>query len=266
MTSRFDFHYDDFTEQHYRRLMKRATDQYRLVPFTGFREDGRTCLWRHDIDYSPHRARRLAAIEAELGASATYFLDIHSEFCSVIGEVSSGIVREIIGMGHHVGLHFNAGFYDYRSWSPSDRLDILRREKAVLEAMFGVEVGCYSIHNPTTIEDWNSDDTVVAGMVNVYCREIREQYSYISDSNGLWSRGRLADVLEEPPPKLHVLTHAEWWTPDAMSPRERISRCIDGRAKALHQAYDQLLLEFMRPNVGAERPSAPAGRTTTDSR
>jgi hypothetical protein len=118
--------------------------------------------------------------------------------------------------------------------------------------MFGVPVGCYSIHNPTAVTDWNSDETVICDMVNVYCREIRTQSTYVSDSNGIWSRGRLADILEQRPHKIHVLTHPEWWTPETLSPRERISRCIDGRARFLHRSYDQFLLDFMRPNVGQQ--------------
>ena len=97
--------------------------------------------------------------------------------------------------------------------------------------------------------------TLVAGMVNVYCAEIRSRFTYVSDSNGIWWRGRLGDILQNGPDKLHVLTHPEWWTPEAMSPRERIARCIDGRARSQHVVYDQFLMEFMRPNVGA--PPAP---------
>ena len=37
-------------------------------------------LWRHDVDFSIHRASSLAKIENELGVKATYFLKLHSEF------------------------------------------------------------------------------------------------------------------------------------------------------------------------------------------
>jgi hypothetical protein len=186
-----------------------------------------------------------------MGIAATYFLNIHSEYCSVLGEESSSIVRDIVALGHHIGLHFDAGFYEYKKWTPDERLPVLEREKYILESTFDVEVGSYSIHNPSAVVDWNSDETIIAGMVNVYCAEIRSKFTYVSDSNGIWWRGRLADILDQAPARLHVLTHAEWWTPEAMSPRDRISRCIDGRARAMHETYDQLLLDFMRPNVGA---------------
>lgn len=250
MTLRYDFHYDDFTETNYRRLLKIAIEAYKFVPFKKFDVEGELCLWRHDVDYSLHRARHLASIEAEMGISTTYFLNIHSEYFSVLGESSSEIIRDIVRMGHHIGLHLDAGFYDYRQWSFEERLAILRNEKNILEMLFDLEVGCYSIHNPTEVDDWNSKETVLEEMVNVYCEEIMGRYVYVSDSNGIWAKSRLEDILISHPPKLQVLTHPEWWTPDAMSPRDRISRCIDGRAMCMHQAYDQSLLEFMRPNVG----------------
>jgi len=250
MTSRTEFHYDDFTEGHYRVLLAMALRQYTFVPFNGFNQEGDLCLWRHDVDFSLHRAKRLAAIESEMGVSATYFLNVHSEFYSALGAASAGLVRDIISMGHRIGLHFDPGFYDHRKWSAEERLAILRNEKTVLEGMFGVEVDCYSIHNPTEDVDWSSDDTLTAGMVNAYCREISARFTYVSDSNGIWRRGRLDDVLASHPPRLHVLTHPGWWTPQVLSPRERISRCIDGRARWLHESYDRFLMEASRPNVG----------------
>ena len=253
MSSRIDFHFSDFTESHYRELLAMALDIYRFVPFTEFDQAGRVCLWRHDVDFSPQRAKALASIEASMGVTATYFINIHSEFYNAQDEPSSRLIREILGMGHRLGLHFDAGFYSHKTWTAEERLPVLRREKDVLETLFGVEVGCYSIHNPTVTTDWNSDETMLAGMVNAYCRAIASRFTYVSDSNGIWWRGRrLADILADPPERLHLLTHPEWWPPEAMSPRERISRCLDGRARAYHEAYDHFLLELMRPNIGRE--------------
>jgi hypothetical protein len=245
-----DFRFDDFTEDHYTELLRAAAARYRFIPFTDFDVAGNVCLWRHDIDFSPHRAARLAAIEADVGVVATYFVNVHSEFCSVLGEMSSRLIRNILAMGHRIGLHFDAGFYAYRTWSRADRDVLFGREKQLLESTFETTVDCYSMHTPTVAPEWRSDDTFVAGMVNAYCDAIRSRFTYVSDSNGIWRHRRLADVLAEQPPRLHVLTHAEWWTPEAMSPRDRISRCIDGRARALHHEYDAFLARCMRPNIG----------------
>jgi hypothetical protein len=48
---------------------------------------------------------------------------------------------------------------------------------------------------------------------------------------------------------LHLLTHPAWWTPDEMSPSERIDRAILGRARATRGDYDALLKAAGRKNV-----------------
>ena len=53
--------------------------------------------------------------------------------------------------------------------------------------------------------------------------------------------------------RLHVLTHPEWWQAEAMSPRRRIMRCIEGRA-APEENYDALLADNQRVNVGLTDP------------
>jgi hypothetical protein len=87
-------------------------------------------------------------------------------------------------------------------------------------------------------------------MVNAYSAAIRERYSYVSDSHGVWRFRRLHDVLSAAEEEqLHVLTHAEWWTPEAMPPRARIARAIAGRARRVEEAYDEGLTAMGRPNV-----------------
>jgi hypothetical protein len=46
-----------------------------------------------------------------------------------------------------------------------------------------------------------------------------------------------------------VLTHPEWWTPMPLSPRARISRCVEGRAASMNAYYDDIVERSGRPNV-----------------
>jgi hypothetical protein len=242
--------YEDFTEERYRQLVHAAAARYRFVSFPEFDQPEPICLWRHDIDFSPERARRLAAIEGDAGVRATYFLNLHSEFYNALERTTADAVRDILGMGHDLGLHFDATFYGASVLQDGRRDAVLMREKAILEDAFGVVVTCYSLHNPGVAAEWQSDETMHGGMVNAYCRAIRSRFTYVSDSNGIWRHRQLADVLADAPPCLHVLTHPGWWTASPMSPRERISHCIEGRARATHDSYDRLLAQHGRPNVG----------------
>jgi hypothetical protein len=76
-------------------------------------------------------------------------------------------------------------------------------------------------------------------------------YIYCSDSNGYWRFKPMDEVIREGHHRLHLLTHPEWWTPEAMPPSERIDRAIFGRARKVRHDYDVLLRKSGRRNVNA---------------
>ena len=206
-------------------------------------------LWRHDVDFSPHRALRLAQIEAASGVRSTYFFLLHCEFYNLLEHSVRDVVIEIVALGHNLGLHFDLAFHGL-ACSKAECEQALTFERDVLERVFSVPVPAFSFHNPDTGNALGFADDVLGGMVNTYGRSLKERYRYVSDSNGYWRFARLQDVLEEPASTpLHVLTHPGWWTPSVMSPRDRISRCIDGRATRMHLFYDDLLNRYGRLNV-----------------
>jgi hypothetical protein len=112
-------------------------------------------------------------------------------------------------------------------------------------------VQAVSLHNPSVSGTEGLDAEELGGMVHAGARSVREQYAYVSDSNGYWRFERLAEVVAAGThERLHVLTHPEWWQAVAMSPRDRIVRCIEGRARAAEATYDELLATNRRVNVG----------------
>jgi hypothetical protein len=231
----------DFTEAAYDRLVRLALQHYRFASFTEWRDAPRgTVLWRHDLDFSVHRAVALARIEADAGARTTYFLNLHSAYYNALESDVADRVREIITLGHELGLHFDPTFETSR-----DPLDALSSERGLLENVFGVPVRSFSLHNPV-VAGWSAEDDEVAGMVNAYGRGLRERFAYCSDSHGTWRHRRLEDVLEEAAEeRLHVLTHPEWWVPEPLPPRERVTRAIEGRAARTQERYDRVSAEIL---------------------
>jgi hypothetical protein len=159
-------------------------------------------------------------------------------------------IREIKRLGHQIGLHFDVEFYD--DIVDAETLEKkLAWEKKLIEDLFETDVNVFSFHNPNeNILHYSAGE--MAGMINTYSSTLQQTYFYCSDSNGYWRYHRLFDVLNKAKaPRLHVLTHPDWWTPEILSPRERISRCIEGRAKTQHDAYDELLQVHGRQNIGS---------------
>jgi hypothetical protein len=247
-----DYHYNDFTEDDYRELLTIAKSKWCFVDYQNYDIDKRSrlLLWRHDVDISIHRALRLAEIEHEAGVASTFFLMLHSAFYNLLEPAIARKIHSIIALGHAIGLHFDPSFYDDRINSMAQLSDLLEREKGILESCLDAPVVAFSWHNPT-VGDWLSmDDDHCAGMINAYGASVRSQYTYVSDSNGIWRYSRLRDVLESGgDEKLHVLTHPEWWQKLPMSPRERIYRSVYGRAGATINLYDTILETHGRENL-----------------
>ncbi|MFM9847864.1 MAG: hypothetical protein ACKVP3_11975 [Hyphomicrobiaceae bacterium] len=238
----------DFTEAGYRELLRLAQVSYRFSRFSDA-SASRTILWRHDIDASVHRARRLAEIEAEEGVVATYFVFPRCPYYNLLSPPIVGQMRRILALGHDLALHFDPTCYGERTRA-YDLIAEITAERDLLAREFGRRPVAVSFHNFGLFEPADFEDDIVAGMVNAYGRTLKASHGYVSDSNGVWRFRRLRTVLEEAKEeRLQVLTHPEWWTPEAMPPRARLQRAIDGYAAAMGSWYDDITAKHGRPNI-----------------
>jgi hypothetical protein len=236
----------DFTEEHYRELLRLAKGRYRFMGFGDAPSDEPSILWRHDVDISPQRALALARIEVAVGVRATYFVLLHSPMYNALEPAIVRIFEEIASLGHDLGLHFDPAFYEGSELEP-----LLRMERTVLETTLRVPIDAFSWHNPWR-GGWieSTDGASLAGMVNAYGAALRSRFSYVSDSHGIWRFRRLHDVLAAgDEAHLHVLTHPEWWVDEPMPPRARITRAVAGRAARNERDYDEAVAAMGRPNV-----------------
>lgn len=242
----------DFTIEAYVELVSAAAARYRFVRFAEASAEGEVALWRHDIDFSPQRALALARVEAASGVCATYFVQVSSRYYSIFEPEVATVLRQIVALGHDIGLHFDAEVCAYQSAPDYDRR--IAFEARALEEVIETGVASFTLHNPTTLVGVSLNEPYRAGLVNGSCAELRTAYAYCSDSNGLWRFRSLAEMIADPAVgRLYALTHPEWWQATPMPPRQRLQRCIDGRAAFCSRYYDGLLEDNNRPNIGAQR-------------
>ncbi|WP_417328575.1 hypothetical protein [Halarcobacter sp.] len=234
----------DFTESNYENLLGKVKNN--AIFYSEIDIKNSFTLWRHDVDFSIHRAYALANIEKRMNVKATYFLQLGAEFYNIFEQEIKEIVFKIRDLGHQIGLHFDPT--QYKINTKEDLEKYLNFEKNILENLFQVEIKVFSFHNPTE-EILKYDDFKYSGMINTYAKYFKENVEYCSDSNGYWRYKRLEDFLNEKHKKIQVLTHPSWWQKEIMSPRDRIQRCIDGRANNTAKKYDGLLDEHGRKNV-----------------
>lgn len=240
------YNFSDFTHEHYREVLIEAKKNYEFIGYNSleFNNESPVILCRHDVDLSMQEALNLARIENSLNIKATYFLLPHSEFYNLYEKSITVLVKEIISLGHKIGLHFDPIYYEVNSIDELEHW--LTFEKEFLEKLFGVPVNVFSFHNPTE-KILKFDSYSYSGMVNTYASEIKANFEYCSDSNGYWRFKRMFDVISiEKPKKLQILTHPEWWTKVIMSPKQKIWRCIEKRSEKNKEFYENALSAYGR--------------------
>jgi hypothetical protein len=185
---------------HYRELIEAAkAGGYRFAFFDAAPEAG-TVILRHDVDLSLHAALRVAELEAEAGAAATYFLMTRSEFYNLEAPSGAAAIARLRELGHRVGLH--------AVWPTVDHDE---RFDPVL-----------AWHNP----DPEYMREPVEGLVNVM--EAPWADVYRSDSNQHWRQGCPHEELEAGVfERLQLLTHPEIWAYPGESMRETMLAMLD---------------------------------------
>jgi hypothetical protein len=192
----------EFSLEHYRDVLGAArAGGYRFAFFDGAPSDGALIL-RHDVDLSLDAALRMAELEAEEGAAATYFLMTESVFYNLAsseGHTALGRLREL---GHRVGQH--------AVW-PNARVD--DRFDPVL-----------AWHNP----DPEYMTAPVEGVTNVMAEPWFAPATYRSDSNQRWRHGCPHEELAAGAfPWLQLLTHPEIWAYPGETMTETMHAMLD---------------------------------------
>ena len=236
----------DFTELHYRELLRLAKRSYSFAAYRAIPWKDRFLLWRHDLDYSINRAHALAKIELEEEVISTYFVNPHSEFYNPFEKSQWTMLKEIQSMGHDIGLHFEASYYDIHTEEALDKR--VAQEARWIEEQLGCPPVAFSFHNPTATQ-LSCEAERYGGLINCYSARLKSKVTYCSDSNGYWRFNRLYDVLfAARAPCLQVLTHPGWWQEKPARPRCRVFRSAYGRAAKALRYYDAAMTEFGRLN------------------
>lgn len=144
-------------------------------------------ILRHDLDSEMESALTVAQMEHKLGIRSSYFFLLTSRFYNVYCTHCRQILREILDLGHEIGLHFDASIY------PEERLEeALKEEKRILEIIIQQEVHSMSLHNPSNTGKYPYFDNIV----NCYDWSIFSPRNYFSDS-GFGFKATVDQIINE---------------------------------------------------------------------
>ena len=198
---------NDFTYDSYKALLQRLiTNGYRFCFYDECADvDDKECILRHDVDFDIRRSLDLARIENELGVKSTYFILLKTDFYNPISKSSIDMLREIVGLGHSIGLHFDEKSYDENC----DVVQLIKTESDILGKALSFPIRYVSMHRPSqkTLES----NYVIEGIINSYSHKFFKEYKYVSDSRRNWRENVYQIVNSKQFGKLHILTHAFWY-------------------------------------------------------
>ncbi len=186
---------------------------------------------RHDIDLDLDKALALAEIENRYGMLSCYMIMTQCPFYSIKEANTKTIIKELISMGHEIGLHFD---YSYSSLEllNQDSEQLINTECQVLEEITGQRVYSISFHRP--FKKILQGPFWVAGRVNAYSSELMNWY--LSDSRGIWREGEPLQFLENPTkPVLQFLVHPIWWGKEHQLPEDILQSFFEEKTKNLSQ-------------------------------
>lgn len=192
----------------YSDVLKRGLDQFIIL--------------RHDVEFSPERAYQLAKFEKQVGVTSSYFFQVTNNAYNILSKHNIDLLKEIVDMGHHVGLHFHLnGMTDLEQISAQ-----IKYEAEILSKYLGLTIDRFSFHRPTAqVLECN---LVVDGLINAYAPEFFTYYSadsevppqvnvkYVADSKNVWQyTAPYAYPSEEffrEYKKIQILCHPYTWT------------------------------------------------------
>lgn len=169
----------------------------------------KTVLLRHDVDFNLENTLNIAKIEHDLNATSTFFIRLHAKNYNILEYNNINIIKNILSMGHEIGLHFEPDFYEKNydgcisEW--------LSREVNFLSNLIGEKIVGASVHEPSRRGNIINNEVISKTSLKYESYLIPKTYKYISDSGGRWREGDLLEWINKDINKLYVNTHPVWW-------------------------------------------------------
>jgi hypothetical protein len=167
-------------------------------------------------------ALEMAKFEAHRDISATYFVLLRSPLYNLLTEENTDFLRQILALGHDVGLHFDAALYEGEITVLNQAAEV---ECAVLEGFIGRQVEVISLHRPRPV--LLGYDQPIAGRIHSYQPKYFFKMGYCSDSRGGWHHGYPFDHEAVAGRRaMQLLTHPIWWTGAYGPPEDKLQEFI----------------------------------------
>lgn len=210
---------------------------YQFTNYKEYKKVNKPVIFRHDIDNSLEKALEIARIEHDNKIKSTYFVLLSTDFYNIFSKKSNAILREIINLGHEIGLHFDEKRYEINS--SSDLEHYIKYEKDILQRALNIKINCVSMHRPSK---WILDNNIeFDNIINSYSKTFLKEFKYLSDSRMYWREDVINIIKSNKYDKLCILTHPFWY--------EEYEDDIKGRVGAFIRNANKERYYHMKDNI-----------------
>ena len=213
----------DFTYDWYVQLINTLKDNgYCFSNYLNYKRYNKTVILRHDVDFSLEKAREIAKLEHENNIKSTFFVLLSTNFYNIFSKESNEIIKEILNLGHDIGLHFDEKRYDISN--EKELAHWVHRESQVLSYALGREVKVVSMHRPSK---WVLQNNIqFKDLINSYSKEFFTNFKYLSDSR-MHCRENVLEVIKGGTyNRFHILTHPFWYSDKSESIKQKLLNFI----------------------------------------
>ncbi|WCB46381.1 hypothetical protein [Nitratidesulfovibrio vulgaris] len=150
---------------------------------------------RHDIDYTLAWAVETARINARLGATGTFFLQVRCDLYNIFSYESSRMIEEIRQLGQLFGFHH---VISHGCSCIEAVKEELRRDYELFLQAVPWSQPVFAWHNPAhmTQSGFMHLREEFPGLANAYGSFTGEQHPYYSDSNARYSPEEILAIIE----------------------------------------------------------------------
>lgn len=212
---------------------------YKAIGYDDNHLHEKVVILRHDIDCDMKKALEMARVENSLGVKSTYYILLCTDFYNIASKENRKISREILELGHEIGLHYDETklFESEEKWDRADIIKDINEEADILEYIIGNKVKSVSMHIPTkkTLEA----NLELGERINSYSSEFFNNYKYVSDSFRRWRENVISIIKSNKYTKLHVLTHPLWYNANDISRNDVFKKFIEEGATIRYRLLEE---------------------------
>lgn len=230
----------DWSYERYRAVLKQYA--HRTVSFSDAIYSSNFVLLRHDVEFSPLLAMRMAEIDKQAGAHSSFYFQVSSNFYNLAASLNLEIVRRISDYGFEVGPHINLP--NKNGINLEETLLEIKNQKDIFFSITGIMPNSFSMHRPRN-SFLSMREDYVNGMINSYGPSFFEysknpkNIKYISDSRHRFDYGDPYFNISNYN-MIQLLIHPEEWSSSGGSRQQSLSNIVGERSKEL---FDNIIEE-----------------------